>query len=206
MRKIPFSAFIYCLLAVCLLTSVLYGRRQQTELQRLRQNQGQLLQPTTVEFRTTSDGHHVAETQALNLKLSELRATNDSLLRLSRSLGIKNRRLMALAQTASESQTTITASVRDSIILRYLPGDTVVLHDTLRCLSFADPWLTLSGCIRADTFLGDIVSRDTLSFIVHRVPRRFLFFRYGCKAVRLEAVSHNPHTRLTHARYVRLTE
>jgi len=166
---------------------------------RLKANQQMLLTPqTVVEYRNTSDGKAVAEVQALNLKISELKACNDSLLRLAGDLGIKTRRLMALAQTTAKTQTDIHTGIKDSI----LPGST----DTLPCVSYVDPWISFSGCIKADTFTGRIESRDTLDFIVHRIPKRFLFFRFGCKAIRMDAVSHNPHSILTHAKYIRITE
>ena len=199
MKKTLCIFFAFTFLVAALVVSVIVGHRQKVEIDRLKKNQTALLNPTTIEFRTT-DGKSVAEIQALNLKVSELKASNDSLLRVAHDLGIKNRRLMELAQTTSETQTVITTVVKDSIV--YLPGRT----DTLSCLSFADPWLSLSGCIQTDTFCGTIQSRDTLDFIVHRIPKRFLFFRFGCKAIQLDAVSHNPHSTLTHARYIRLNK
>ena len=51
-----------------------------------------------------------------------------------------------------------------------------------------------------------IESVDTLRQIVHRVPRRFLFIRFGTKAVRQEIVSSNPHTRIVYAEYVRFVK
>lgn len=168
------------------------------EITRLKNNQKALIKHKTVVHRTTSDGKNVAEVQALNLKLSELKESNDSLLAITRSLGIKNRRLVSLSQAATKTETNINAAITDSILV--LPGRT----DTISCISFSDHWLSVNGCIQADTFAGKIECRDTLDFIVHRVPKRFLFFRFGCKAIRLDAVSHNPHSRITHVRYIRL--
>ena len=45
-------------------------------------------------------------------------------------------------------------------------------------------------------------SVDTLHQILHRVPRRLLFIRWGTKGVRQEIRSSNPHTRLVYADYV----
>lgn len=49
-----------------------------------------------------------------------------------------------------------------------------------------------------------IRSIDTLRQVVHRIPRRFLFIRWGTKALRQEIVSTNPHTRIVHAEYVKI--
>ena len=49
-----------------------------------------------------------------------------------------------------------------------------------------------------------IRSVDTLRQAVHRIPRRFLFIRWGTKALRQEIVSTNPHTRIVYAEYVKI--
>jgi len=37
------------------------------------------------------------------------------------------------------------------------------------------------------------------------LPRRFLFIRYGTKAIRQEMVSSNPHTQLVYTEYIEFT-
>lgn len=58
------------------------------------------------------------------------------------------------------------------------------------------------GEIEGDSMQVHIESRDTLQMIVHRVPKRFLFFRYGTKGVRMEVVSQNPHSRLSYPKII----
>ena len=40
--------------------------------------------------------------------------------------------------------------------------------------------------------------------VVHRIPRRFLFIRWGTKALRQEIVPSNPHTRIVYSEYVKI--
>ena len=89
--------------------------------------------------------------------------------------------------------------LRDSIIVR----DT--LRDTVRIFLGGDVWSRVAGVIRGDSLRYSVQSIDTLFQVVHRVPRRFLFFRYGTKAIRQEIVSSNPHTRLVYSEYVELS-
>ena len=49
-----------------------------------------------------------------------------------------------------------------------------------------------------------LVVRDTLRQVVHRIPRRFLFIRWGTKALRQEIVPSNPHTRIVYSEYVKI--
>ena len=86
-------------------------------------------------------------------------------------------------------------------------GDTAACAprwDTLRSFRWRDPWVTVEGRIDGDSVACRVVSIDTLHQIVHRVPRRFLFIRWGTKAIRQEIVSSNPHTRIVHSEYIRL--
>ena len=48
-----------------------------------------------------------------------------------------------------------------------------------------------------------VESTDTLRQVVHRIPRRFLFIRWGTKALRQEIVPSNPHTRIVYSDYVK---
>jgi len=51
-----------------------------------------------------------------------------------------------------------------------------------------------------------LVSRDTLYQVVHRVPRRFLFIRWGTKGIRQEMVNCNPHAEITYSQYIELVK
>ena len=64
--------------------------------------------------------------------------------------------------------------------------------------------MTVEGLVGRDTAACRVESRDTLVQILHRVPRRFLFIRWGTKAVRQEILSRNPHTKIVYAEYVKI--
>jgi hypothetical protein len=36
------------------------------------------------------------------------------------------------------------------------------------------------------------------------VPKRFLFFKYGCKGIRQEILSKNPHSRIVYSQYIEI--
>ena len=191
------------LATLCLLlaaTSVYIYKRAAGEIHRLQQNQEALLQNGDVRIGQTPEKHNFASVPQLTLRLSEFRRSNDSLLQVVRELKIKSRRLQALTSAAAHTAISVNTPLRDSIVT--ISGQT----DTLPCLHHSDPWITLDGCISDSRFLGVIESRDTLIHVLHRIPRKFLFFRFGTKAVRLEVLSRNPHTKITHARYINLTK
>lgn len=116
------------------------------------------------------------------------------------AMKIKLRRVESVAQSVSSTTLTATAPLRDTI--RILRSDSAPLLDTARLFRWSDPWNRIEATIRGDSMQCEIHSIDTLHQVVHRVPRRFLFFRWGTKALRQEIHSSNPSTRIIYTDYV----
>lgn len=174
------------------------------ETERTKENQDILLHNGKVEIGRTQSGRPRASVPAITLKTSDLKRSPDSLLAVNRKeLKIKNSRIMAAATTSTTTQVDVKAAIRP------VPHDTCsrLLSGSYRPpdvsqVSWSDPWITLRGEIEGDSMQVHIESRDTLQMIVHRVPKRFLFFRYGTKGVRMEVVGQNPHSRLSYPRII----
>ena len=174
------------------------------ESERTKENQDVLLHNGRVEIGLTQSGRPRASVQAITLKTSDLKRRPDSLLAVNKKeLKIKSIRIMAAATTATTTQVDVKAAIRP------VPHDTCsrILSGSYRPpdvsqVSWSDPWITLRGEIEGDSMQMHIERRDTLQMIVHRVPKKFLFFRYGTKGVRLEVVSQNPHSRLSYPRII----
>ena len=181
---------------------------------RLRENQNLLLHNGVVEITQTNAGRSHASTPAITLRPEEFRKSGDTLAKVSRQVGIKPSRTSGAATAATSTHIDIEAPVYhppDTVLQRLPPELSTPLPvgkgPTERiCFSWHDPWLSLSGCVSDSVFRGTVSATDTLDIIVHRVPKRFLFFRFGCREVRMDIISRNPHTRLTYARYYRLVK
>ena len=176
---------------------------------RLKENQSLLLHNGKVDIKQTNTGLSQASVPALTLRSSEFRQSGDTLLQVAKSAGIKTSRISeaATASTATRVdfntrvfRTAVHDTVRDTI------AESLPTLSPSKQLSWNDSWVSLSGTITDSMFHGSITVVDTLDIIVHRVPKRFLFFRFGCKQVRMDIISRNPHTRLTYARYYRLVK
>jgi hypothetical protein len=174
------------------------------ESERTKVNQDILLHNGRVEIGRTQSGRPRASVPAITLKTSDLKRTPDSLLAVNRKeLKIKNSRIMAAATTST------TTKVDVKVAIRPVPHDTcsrslsgLYRPPDVSQVSWSDPWITLRGDIEGDSMQVHIESRDTLQMVVHRVPKKFLFFRYGTKGVRMEVVSQNPHSRLSYPRII----
>lgn len=195
MRKI----LIYAVVLLSILTAILYWQLSEvkTEKKRLANNQEALL--TDVETYKTEAGKNAASVLRLELSKSELEKYNKDLTQTVSDLKIKISRIQSASTTATSTDYSITTSVRDSIVYRDR-----LIPDTLKRITYNDAWLNLDGTIQKGIFSGNIQSRDTLVTIVHRIPKKFLFFKWGTKAIRQEVTTKNPHSKIVYTQYIEL--
>ena len=190
--------FLYAVAVTALLVCG-YGRYRR-ENRRLTQNQHALA--AGIERYRTRLGQEAASVQALRLRCAEFEELRAADAAEIRRLGIKLRRLEAAARTATAPKVEIRTPVRDTVVVRL--RDTLVVRDTLRLFRWRDTWVRVEGAVTADSVLCRVESTDTLRQVVHRIPRRFLFIRWGTKALRQEIVPSNPHTRIVYSEYVKI--
>ena len=146
----------------------------------------------------TEAGKSAASVQKLTLSYSELERNYKAVCQTADELGVKVKRLQAAATTATHTEVKVKTEIRDSIVYRdgYL--------DSLKVLRWQDPWVMVAGEIRGNDVELDVVSCDTIIQIIHRVPKKFWFIKWGTKAIRQEVVSSNPHSKITFTEYIEL--
>lgn len=193
MNKI--SIYLIGILSLAVVTLYWQLDKTITEKQRLSNNQEALL--SDVDHYKTESGKNAASVQKLELTKSELEKYNVDLKETISDLNLKINRIQAAATTATQSNYKIKTVVKDSIVYRDMPVK-------LQHIDFRDPYIDLTGTIDSGTFSGDITTRDTLVQIIHRVPKKFLFIKYGTKAIRQEVVSKNPYSKIVYTEYIEL--
>jgi hypothetical protein len=141
------------------------------------------LPPTTffISVKTTDDSRGVAE----------FREVHERDAKEIESLGIRLRRAESYAKSAMTTAIVDTVIVRDSLPEPYR-------------YSATDAWRRVEGILYDDSLNYAVHSVDTLHQVVHRVPRKFWFIRYGTKAIRQEVWSSNPNTELVYTEYIEL--
>lgn len=218
----------YLIIALLVLSGLLWLqtvrlRGERAERKRVQSNNEVLTD--SMEFYRTASGKHAASRQVLELRASELERYNAQLAATVRELRIKARRLEAAAMTATRTEVQITAplepaSPQSSAWEKYGAGVRRAADSVKAALDrkfsglpkvpeakvfrWSDRHVSVDGVIRDDSASCRVVSVDTLQQIVHRVPRRFLFIRWGTKAIRQEVVSSNPHTNIVYTEYIEL--
>lgn len=188
--------FIIVVLAGALTISVKSCQEVRKDRGRLSDNQRALM--SEIDFYRTNDSLSVASVERLTLSNREFTRYCCKLEETVSNLNLKIKRLQSVSQTATETEYQVKTEIRDSIV--ELPGRI----DTLPCIDYRNNYLTLSGCFKNNQFDGIIHTRDTIEQIVHRVPRKFWFIRWGTKAIRQEVISKNPYTRITYTEYIEL--
>ena len=187
---------IFCAaLIIALAVSVKSCRNQAAEKNRYKGNQSALMKKARIY--QTADSLNAISVERLLLTKRELEQERSYLMTTIKLLGIKPGRVQSTSTTATQTEYNIKPIIRHSIIYRDSKPDTI------RCVNYQDKWLTFSGC--SDTPL-QIESRDTIVQVAHRVPYKIWFIRFGIKAIRQEAVSRNPHSKITFSEYIELTK
>lgn len=167
------------------------------EKERLTGNQEALMDE--VQYYQDEAGRNAASVQRLELSKAELEAYNGELAKRIEDLNIKLKRVQSATTTATQTNVEIKTIIKDTIIYR----DTGML--VLPAIKWQDPWVNVDGIIKPDSTVDlSIQSVDTLFQVVHRVPKKFLFIRYGTKAIRQEITSSNPHTKIVYSEYIEL--
>lgn len=142
-----------------------------------------------------------AHCEVLRLDRDEFRQLYHAEAEQLRKLNIRLRRVESLAKSVTQSHLVADMPLRDT--LRTLHRDTLPpLLDTLRRFTWSDPWNRITGVISRDSVRCEVRSIDTLHQIVHRIPHRFLFIRWGTKALRQEIRSSNPSTHIIYTDYL----
>ena len=195
MNKYLCIACVILAVACASLWGVNSNLRQEKE--RLTGNQEALMDE--VQYYQDEAGRNAASVQRLELSKAELEASKGELTQRIEDLNIKLKRVQAATTTATQTNVEIKTIIKDTIIYR----DTGML--VLPAIKWQDPWVNVDGIIKPDSTVDlSIQSVDTLFQVVHRVPKKFLFIRYGTKAIRQEITSSNPHTKIVYSEYIEL--
>ncbi|MBE6244278.1 MAG: hypothetical protein E7108_01985 [Bacteroidales bacterium] len=198
---------IIACLGLVIIASTMAGitHKQAQELKRIGTNQSILigrLQDSLHTYKTKSNDY-AASVQILTLTKAELEKNYSSLAAEIKDFGIKLKRVEAAAATSTSTNVQIVTQVRDSIIYAR-DSSGIIRPDSLQKIAWSDPWIDLQGEIHNRQLTADIQSRDTLIQVIHRVPKKFLFFRWGTKELRQEIKTSNPHSRITYTESIRV--
>lgn len=151
------------LVPLLLVLALMQCAKYKRESERLSRNQDILLHNGEVEIGRTPDGRATASSNTLLLRASELGRLDDSLLAVTqRNLGIKDKRVVAVARTASSMDVQVSAPIEniqdkalgnavstDSTCASSNPGVCCRPSSTYRGAIHGYGWRALSGATRS---------------------------------------------------------
>lgn len=192
-KILTIATVILALAVICL--SVSNGKLMD-ERNRYKANQQALL--SNVKYYKTENGKSAASVKKLTLSYDELKEHYKDVCKVAKDLDIKVKRMQSASTTATRTEIKVVTEIRDSIVYR----DSI--KERIQVFRWNDPWVSILGKIERDSIGMNVESRDTLTQIVHRVPHKFWFIKWGTKAIRQDIVSSNPHTKITYSEYIEL--
>ena len=216
MTKYLIIALVICGIALGVMTKL--WRREAKQSESYRQDRTALLEKVTT-YRT-KDSLNAAGVQRLQLSKQEIEQNNELLAKTVKSLNLKLSRLQSAGTQITETRVAAPpVPVRDTVFI-WENGRTderesglsvypftrspVYPKDTIwaQVFTWRDNWTSITGLLSNGKAWCALASTDTLTQVVHRVPKKFLFIKYGTKAIRQEIVSRNPHTKIVFAEYI----
>ena len=169
-------------------------RNKNIECQRLEQNQHALLSDIET-FKTKAD-EWACTTEILELEIKELRRARSEDIKRLKEMGIRLKHAESYAKSIAQHRSSATLPLYDSIVEK----------DTVHTFHTQQGNTELHGLIRNDSISYTLQSIDTLYQVIHRVPRRFLFFRFGTRAIHQTVWSSNPNTKIVYNEYIELRQ
>jgi hypothetical protein len=134
------------------------------------------------------------DVKTLRLSLDEYRRYRAEDAAHIKRLGIELKRLELAARHELEIDAPLQAELKDTVVIR----DTVTL--LLKKIGMDTPYLKINGIIENNFLKGNVYLPVTLHQAVWIEPKhRFLWWRWGVKAVHQTISSDNPHVRIRYS-------
>lgn len=171
---------IIALMTVAIMVMRQHIAKMTKELEIKRNNEASLLEG--INYYKRADSVNVASVGVLKLKRKELEKYNAYLVEEINKLNIKLKRVESAGVYPSVATGRIEVKLKD----------TLVLNLRAKSFTFDDGYLKQKGIFESDSLKADYTYRDTVTTVVHRIPKRFLFFKWGTKAIKLDVFCKNP--------------
>lgn len=176
--------------ALCVITTILILTSRMHILQednaRLKHN----IDVLTHECDTlrTSSGKLITESGIIMAERDEMKAQYIDASNKVQELKVKLKYAQSVSQATQSSEIRIVTEVHDTVFV-----DSIGQDEHVKVFAYSDPWTDIRGEIHDSIAKIDYSSTDTISQVVYRVPKKWLFFRWGTKCLKVRMSCSNPH-------------
>jgi len=151
----------------------------------------------------TSDSLNVLSIEQLNLSLRQLKEYRAKDYKEIEKLKLDKKRIKSLVTSQQKTIYNLKLNVRDSLIFVRVPEKELKI-DTIKVTNYEDGWLSYKEEIKGNNSKVYIENRDSLVYVEHIIPHKFLFIKWGQKDRKQEIYSKNPHTIILDAKFIKI--
>lgn len=195
MNKYIIGLLFLSLLAIGILSMAL--KLSNSEKERMEINQRILLQDSIQRYKAKNN-LLVSSIQQLELTLSEIKESRAKIVKELHNMKIRSRDAIAVGKTTTVTAVSIKVPIRDEI---HIDSGRVV---KVKKFQWSDTWTSINGEIEEDSVKLNYNSLDTLVQVIHVEKHKFLFIRWGVKAIRQSVTLKNPNSRIVSTEYIKI--
>lgn len=195
MNKYIIGLLFASLLAIGFLSRAL--KLANTEKARIEINQRILLLDSLHKYKAKNN-LLVYSIEQLELTLSEVKANRTTIVKELHNMKIRPKDAIAVGKTTTESAVSFKAPISDET--RIDSGRVVKVKE----FNWSDTWTSINGKIEEDSLTLHYNSRDTLVQVIHVEKHKFLFIRWGVKAIRQSVTLKNPNSHIVSTEYIKI--
>lgn len=139
--------------------------------------------------------------QTLKLSVDEYKEYRAEDMRTIQALGLKLKNVSSVSKQQIEVEAPINVPIVEKTVLQdsvEVKTHTVALHND---------YIMFDGTIQDDSLTAQINIPIQLTQVVHKIPKhKFLWWSWGCKAVKQVITTDNPYVNLKYSEYIELTK
>ena len=155
-------------------------KEQKIEIGRLDRNVS-ALSASEVQYKTKL-GDAAAKRQALEMSQKELKKTNADLHKQISALNVRVKDALSASRTITKT-----------VIVETVKVDTI---NNIPTAEYKDPWNTIRSETTGDSAKLSYVGTDSIVGVISVKRKKFLFFRWGAKAIEYDLSNKNPKTKI----------
>ena len=155
-------------------------RKQRAEIGRLERNV-EAMNDAQIEYKTKL-GDAAVKRKALEMSHKELKKTNADLHKEISALNVRVKDALSASRTITKT-----------VIVETVKVDTI---NNIPTAQYSDPWNTIRSEQLGDSTKLSYVGTDSIVGVVSVKRKKFLFFRWGVKAIEYDLSNKNPKTKI----------
>lgn len=135
----------------------------------------------------------------LTLSLDEYKKYRSEDVQTIADLKLKLKQVSAISKSEISVDVPISTPVRDTVIV----VDSV--YHKVQTIAYNDSNVSFNGTILNDSLKANFHVPVTISQVLYKVPKhKFLWWSWGCKAVKQVVITNNPYVQLNYSEYIEI--